>query len=795
MKVSRKWLNEYVDVNDISDKEIEVKMPLIGNEIEEIKKISDASNIVVGKVLSVENHPDSEKLHVCMVDLGNEVTQIVCGAPNVSENIKVMVAKIGASLPNGIKIEKALLRGVESNGMICSLEELGIESKYVPERSRGGIHILDDDAVVGVDAIKYLEYDDTVINFELTSNRSDLLSMLGMAYEFGAVYDKKITLPDTSYTEIEEEVKDNLEISVQTVNCPLYTAKIAKDFVIKESPNFIKARLMAAGIRPINNIVDISNYVMIEYGQPLHFFDTDKLGNKIVVRMAKDKEEMTTLDGIKRVLDETDIVITNDKEIVALAGVMGGLNTEVDMNTKSITIESAVFNPYNIRYTSKAVLRSEASSRYEKGIDTNRTLEALNRACHLLEKYADAKILKGYVSHNEINKITKVINISQEKINNVLGMNLDNNTIINIFNRLGFEVIENNSIFTVTVPSRRLDISIEEDLIEEIGRINGYENMIGTLPKEATKKGGRSKKQEFIRAIKNKLNGLGLKEVVTYSLTSIENIRKFTNDEFNYIELNSPMSEDRKIVRHSLIPSVLETIDYNIKRNEKNCLFYEVSNVYYKNGNETIEESKLCCALTGEYLLNNIKGEKITIDFYFAKTVLETILTYLKLKDRYELKVEDLPKEFHQGRSAGIYIDRELVGYIGEVSPSISKNRIYVIEMSISKLITKNIRPLKVKEISKFPAITKDLAFIVSKNIESKEIEKEIKRSIGRLLVDIDVFDVYEGESLGENKKSLAFSLKFQDSSRTLTDDEVMVLFHKAINNVENKFNAVLRDK
>ncbi len=795
MKVSKNWLNEYVKVDDISDSEIEVKMPLAGNEIETIKKISEATNLVVGKVLTKEKHPDSDKLNVCTVDIGSKIEKIVCGASNVREGIKVIVAKIGATLPGGIKIEKANLRGVESNGMICSLEELGIESKYVPERSKGGIHILDDEAIIGEDAIKYLGYDDTVIDFEITSNRSDLLSMLGMAYEFGAVYDRKVTLPNTNYQEIEEKVKDNIELSVQTVNCPLYTVKIAKDFEIKESPNFIKERLMAAGIRPINNIVDISNYVMIEYGQPLHFFDSDKLGKKITVRMAKDKEEMTTLDGVKRVLDETDIVITNDKEIVALAGVMGGLNTEVTNSTTSITIESAVFNPYNIRYTSKAVLRSEASSRYEKGIDTNRTLEALNRACHLLEKYAGAKILNGYVIHDEINKATKVINITRNKINNILGMDLDSITIINIFNRLGFQVKEENDNYEVIIPSRRLDISIEEDLIEEIGRIHGYENMKGTLPYSVTKKGGRSKKQEFIREIKNKLNGLGLKEVITYTLTSEEDIRKFTNDEFSYIEVNSPMSEDKKITRYSLIPSILETVDYNLKRNEKNCLFYEVSNVYYKLNKETKEEVKLTCAITGEYLSNNVKNEKINIDFYFAKNILENILTYLKLKDRYELKTDNLPKEFHQGRSAGIYIDRDLIGYIGEVSPNISKTRIYVIEISLNKLMSKKIRPLKIKPISKFPGISKDVAFTVDKSIKASEIETEIKHTIGRLLIDISVFDVYEGENLGDDKKSLAFSLKFQDNNRTLTDEEVMTLFHKAIEKIENKFNASLRDK
>lgn len=795
MKVSRNWLNKYIDTSSIPTSEIVKKMPLVGNEIEDNHKLCEATNLVIGKVLSKEKHPDSEKLNVCMVDLGNEIVQIVCGAKNVDAGQKVIVAKIGATLPGGIKISPVKLRGIESNGMICALEELGIESKYVPERSKGGIHILDCDAPVGDNAIEYLCYNDEVIDFELTSNRSDLLSMLGMAYEFKAVYGNDVTLPDTSYMEIEENTKDNLDLSIQTINCPLYTAKIVRDIKIKESPNFIKARLMAAGIRPINNVVDISNYVMLEYGQPLHFFDTKKLGNKIIVRMAKDKEEMTTLDGVKRILDETDIVIANDKEIVALAGVMGGLNTEVDENTTSITIESAVFNPYNIRYTSKAVLRSEASTRYEKGIDTNRTLMALDRACHLLEKYADAKILKGYVSHNEINKIDKVITITLEKINNILGMNLDVNTVNDIFKRLSFDTEIIGNTFKVIIPSRRLDISIEEDLIEEVGRIHGYDNMKGTLPVTLNKKGGRSSKQKFIREIKSELNSLGMNEVVTYSLTSIENIHKFTNNKFGYIELNSPMSEDKKVLRHSLIPSLLNVIEYNLSRNQKNCLIYETSNIYYKNDTEYTDETLLSGAVIGTYLENNWQSKNIKIDFYLVKGIIENILNYLKLNNRYEFKTTDIPKEFHPGVSASIYVDNDLIGYIGMVHPNTNKNQIYVFEISIDKLIDKKIRPLKIKEIPKFPAISKDVAFIVEKDITSASLIKEIKRSGGKMLVDVDVFDIYVGDKIDENTKSIAFSLKFQDSTKTLTDEEIMTIFHKIIENVTSKFNAKLRDK
>ena len=796
MKVSKNWLNMYVNVSDIDTGEIAKKMPLVGNEIESVDKLCDSTNLVIGKVLSKEKHPDSDKLNVCMVDLGNnEVTQIVCGAKNVDTNQKVIVAKIGAKLPGGIEIKKASLRGVESNGMICSLEELGIESKYVPERSKGGIHILEENAEVGANAIEYLCYNDDILDVELTANRSDLLSMLGMAYEIGAVYNRKVSMPDTSYIEIEEKTSDNLSLSVQTINCPLYIAKIVRDVKIKESPNFMKARLMAAGIRPINNVVDISNYVMLEYGQPLHFFDTDKLGNKINVRMAEDKEKLTTLDGIERILDDQDIVIANDNEIVALAGVMGGLSTEVTNDTTSITIESAIFNPLHVRKTSKTVLRSEASIRFEKGLDTERTMVAIDRACHLLQKYADAKILSDVVMHNEINKVNKVIKITLDKINRVLGMNLTRDEVLDIFVRLGFSGEEHNGTFMVLVPSRRLDITIEEDLIEEVGRIHGYENMKGILPKLESKNGGVSPKNKFTKEIRKVLQSLGLNQVLTYTLISQDDIYKFTNDKFNYIEIMNPLSDDRKISRYSLITSLIKNIEYNLSRNINDIKIFETSNIYYKNDGEYEEESKVAGALTGNYYNNNWMGQNIKVDFYLVKGIIENLLNYLKLNNRYEFKKDDLPKEFHPGRSAGIYVDNELVGYFGEVHPKLSKTKIYVFELSIDKLIAKKIRRIKYKDIPKYPSVTKDMAFVVNNDVSAGSIMKEIKKCAGKILIDLDVFDVYTGENVGENEKSIAFKLTFRDDAKTLTDEEVMTVFNKIISDIEKIFEAKLRNK
>ena len=397
MKLSRKFISDYIDLDEnLTIKEIAEDMTRVGNEYDEAAPLVNCTNLTIGKVISCIDHPDSDHLHVCKVDIGTEVLNIVCGAPNVREGIKVILALPGAKLPGG-EIKKGVIRGQESNGMICSIAELGLDKKFLSEKDIEGIHELDDNAPLGEDPIKYLELDDEVIDFELTSNRGDELSMLGLAYELGAIYDKKVKDIDLSYNTIEESIKDDFNIDIQTDNCSIFLAANVKDLEIKESPLFIKNRLIACGIRPINNVVDISNYVMLETGQPLHFYDVSSLGNKLIVRMANDNEKVTTLDGVERELDSNDIVIANEKEPVGLAGVMGGLNTEVEATTKDIIIEAAIFDASSIRKTSKKVLRSEASNRFEKGLDPNRTYMAINRALHLLEKYANAKVLKDLV--------------------------------------------------------------------------------------------------------------------------------------------------------------------------------------------------------------------------------------------------------------------------------------------------------------------------------------------------------------------------------------------------------------
>lgn len=795
MRVSKNFLNDYIKVDDLDFKEVANKMVFAGNEYESVSKISEATEIVVGHVLECEMHPESKKLHICKVDLGDEVVQILCGAPNMRQGIKVPVAKIGAKLPNGIEIKKAKLAGMDSNGMCCSLEELGIESKYMSEEDKTGIHVLPEDAPVGEDAIHYMQYDDEVIDFELTANRGDLLSMLGMAHEVGALYNRPVTYPENQPNVLKENVNDVMTIDVQTENCPIYLGKIVKDVVIKESPEWMKERLMASGIRSINNVVDISNYVMLEYGQPLHFFDQDRLGDKVIVRMAEENETLKTLDGQERTLKTSDIVIANDKEAVALAGVMGGLSTEVEMDTKNIFIESAIFEPIHIRYTAKSILRSEASSRYEKGIDPNRTKEALNRACYLLEKYADGKVYDGILTHDTTKKDDKKIEITLDKINAVLGMKLKKEEVIDVFTRLGFQTEEKGTTMVVSVPTRRLDISIKEDLIEEVGRIYGYEHVQGTLPVLESKEGSYSKKELFIKGLRQRLQGLGLTEVITYSLVKKEDVSKYTNFQNEDIVLLDPLTEDRKYLRKSLIPSLLNVWEYNTSRNQKNVAIYESGNIYYKEQDEYVERPMISGLLYGIGTNNLWQQEKIVVDFYYVKGIIENIMKYLGLNNRYSFDTKNLPKEFHPGRSCALLIDREVVGYFGQVHPTECKKEIYVFELDVLKIMSHKVRMMKYKEISKYPAIHKDLAFIVDQKVTSKEIMDVLKHIGGRMVTHIDVFDVYTGENVGENEKSIAYSITFEDATRTLTDEEVMKVFNKMIAEVESKLNAKVRDK
>lgn len=791
MILSTNFLKDYLDIDfDTTDKihELAENMTKVGNEYDSAKKLIDATNLTIGEVLECEMHPDSDHLHVCKVNVGDEVLQIVCGAPNVRKGLKVIVALPGAKLPGGT-ISKSMKRGAESNGMLCSIAELGLESKFLNPEDKDGIHELPADAPVGEDPIKYMQMDDGVIDFELTANRGDLLSILGMAYEVGAIYDKKVKDVDLSHGQNNENIADSFKLNINTDNCTMFLAKKVENVEIKESPTFIKNRLIACGIRPINNVVDISNYVMLELGQPLHFYDADKLQNVIEVRMAENGEKLTTLDNIERTLTSDDIVISNGKEAIGLAGVMGGLDTEITENTKNVIVEAAIFNQVKVRKTAQKIVRSEASNRFEKGLDPNRTYMAAERAVKLLEEYANGTVVGGTVEYNKEDMSDKVIEITYKKINDVLGTELPKQDVLDVFRKLGFSCKQDGEKIEVSVPRRRLDISIKEDLIEEVGRIYGVDNIEGKLPVLPVKQGSYDKQT---REIRNKMVSLGLNETLSMIFTSDKEAKKYTTDDFEVVKLLDPLAEERNALRYSLIPSMVKIYEYNKARENKDVCIFEIGKGFYKKQEEYGENQKIVALMTGKYYLG--VGNSANVDFYVIKGVVEELLNFLGYENRYTIEMPDqIPNEFHKGQTANINVNGQIVGIVGKLHPEVTKDDVYVMEINLDELLSKRVGKMKYKEISKFPNVKKDVAFVMKKDIPSVEVEKVIKKAGGKLLTNIEVFDVYTGENIGKDEKSVAYSLTFNDSKKTLTEEEITKIFENIIANVEKLNDVFLR--
>ena len=790
MKLSTNFVKDYVDI-DVDVKTLAEDMTGVGNEYDSAEKLINATKLVVGEVKECEMHPDSDHLHVCKVDIGTEILDIVCGAPNVRKGLKVIVAQVGAELPGDFKIKKGMIRGQESNGMLCSMQELGLENKFLKDADKNGIHELPEDAKVGEDPIKLLGLDDEVIDFELTANRGDLLSILGMAYEIGAIYDKEVKPIDVSYNENSEDINDTFKLNIATDNCSIFLSKKVKNVTIKESPAFIKNRLMASGIRPINNVVDISNYVMLETGQPLHFYDADSLKGMLEVRMAKQDEKLTTLDGIERELSVDDIVISDGARAIGLAGVMGGLDTEIENTTKNIIIEAAIFDAIKVRYTSKKILRSEASTRFEKGLDPNRTYMAMERACHMLEKYADAEIVGGMAVYDTTNKEDKKIDITFKKITDILGLDIPNESILDAFRKLGFTYVVNNGTITVAVPTRRIDISIPEDLIEEVGRIYGVDNIEGKLHVMPLKTGTYDK---VTRQIRNKMIDLGLNETLSYILVNDKEAKQFMkDDEIETLKLLDPLTEERNTLRASMIPSLYKIYEYNTARNVKDVSIFEIGKSFYKKDKVYGEERKLAALLSGEYYLGINNAKKV--DFYIIKGIVEELLDYLGYAGRYSFVLpKELPEEFHLGQTADINLNGEISGIVGKVHPKKAENNdVFVFEINLDKLFSKKTGKMKYKEISKYPVVKKDLAMVVENNIANDTIQKQIKKSAGSLLTDMKVFDIYTGSNIEAGKKSMAYSLSFGANDRTLTDEEINKVLEKIIADLEKNLGAELR--
>lgn len=781
MLISNEWLKEYVTIDD-SVSNLAERITRTGIEVDDlIDYTKDIKNLVVGFVKSKEKHPDADKLNVCQVDIGeDEPVQIVCGAPNVDAGQYVIVAKVGGRLPGGIKIKRAKLRGERSEGMICSLQEIGISSNYIPKSFESGIYVFSESQVPGTDALQALYLDDQVMEFDLTPNRADALSMIGTAYEVAALYNTKMTKPETTSNELELSANDELTVTIENEDkVPYYSARVVHDVTIEPSPIWMQARLIKAGIRPINNVVDISNYVLLEYGQPLHMFDQDAIGSQqIVVRQANEGEKMTTLDDTERKLLTSDIVITNGQTPIALAGVMGGDFSEVKEHTSNIVIEGAIFDSVSIRHTSRRLnLRSESSSRFEKGIATEFVDEAVDRACYLLQTYANGKVLKDRVSSGELGAFITPIDITADKINRTIGFDLSQNDIVTIFNQLGFDTEINDDVITVQVPSRRKDITIKEDLIEEVARIYGYDDIPSTLPVfEKVTSGQLTDRQYKTRMVKEVLEGAGLDQAITYSLVSKEDATAFAMQQRQTIDLLMPMSEAHASLRQSLLPHLIEAASYNVARKNKDVKLFEIGNVFFANGEGELPDQVeyLSGILTGDYVVNQWQGKKETVDFYLAKGVVDRVSEKLNLKFSYRRADID---GLHPGRTAEILLENKVVGFIGELHPTLAADndlkRTYVFELNFDALMAVSVGYINYQPIPRFPGMSRDIALEVDQNIPAADLLSTIHAHGGNILKDTLVFDVYQGEHLEKGKKSIAIRLNYLDTEETLTDERV----------------------
>ncbi len=789
--ISLNWVKDYLDLQNVDLKKLAEETTKTGVNIEKVIT-SHIDHLVIGEVTEVIDHPNSDHLHICQVNVGSESLQIVCGAPNVRKDLKVIVALPGAVLPGDFVIKVGKIRDVESNGMICALFELGLEEK-TEENYNKGIHELDSNAPVGSDALAYLGFDDTFYEVDIHKHRNnDCYYHIGFAYLLGTILNKEVKLPEMTYSEITDNVNNYIKLDVKTNKCPYYIGKMVKNVVIKESPEFIKKRLLAVGMRPINNVVDISNYVMLEYGQPMHFFDYDKLGGNVLVRDAIDTEVIKTLDGVERILTKDDIVITNGDKPVCIAGVMGGFNTEITDDTKTIFIESAIFDPISIRNTANRLnLKSEASIRYGKGLNYEFTENAINRACYLLEKYADATILTDTVMHDNLDKTPKVITFSPLSVNSILGINITPEDMAKELRRLHFNFDYKDGNFIATIPNYRLDMELNvNDIAEEIGRLYGYHNLISTTPVLPVKKGEYKGDVGLKKQISKRLRSLLLNEVKTYTLTSMEMSNTFKYDDKDGLLLPNPMSNDKSVIRNTILPSLINVFNYNKARKVNDINIYEISKTYDSN---LVEDTKIALLLSGNYIVNNWQHSGLKVDFFLVKGIVENLLDYLGYKNRYSF-VKNNINDLHPGIGANIILDKENIGIIGRVHTNITKDEVYVVELSLNAL-NKPVKALKYKEPNKYPEIKKDMAFVVKNDITANDIINEIKHSGGRLLTNIDIFDVYTGTNVLEGTKSIAFNLTFSDTSRTLSDEEVTKVFNNIISNVTTKFNAELRDK
>ncbi|QUH20284.1 phenylalanine--tRNA ligase subunit beta [Alkaliphilus sp. B6464] len=797
MYVSMNWIKDYVNIN-IDTNEFADKMTMSGSMVEKIDILcDDIKNVVVGHIESITQHPNADKLVVCQVNVGDEKLQIVTGATNVSEGDYIPVAVHGAILPGGLKIKKGKLRGEISEGMLCSADELGIPKAMIPEEIKDGIWILDKAYPLGQDITETLNLKDQVIEFEITSNRPDCLSVIGMAREVGATLNENVQYPNVEVIEIKDKASDHISVEIQdNEGCTRYVARVIKNIKIGSSPQWIQQRLINAGVRPINNIVDITNYVMLEYGQPLHAFDLSYIeGNKIVVKRAKDDELFKTLDGVERKLKSSMTVIADEKKSLAIAGVMGGEQSEVTENTKTILLESAHFSSNNIRLTSKQLaLRTEASSRYEKGVDPNIARLAADRACQLIVELGAGEVLEGVVDIYPEERMPRQVIIRPKKINDLLGISLSNEEMIDIFNRLEITTKDLGDTLEVTVPTYRMDLVMEADFAEEVGRIFGYDKIPPTMAKGNIEVGGKPSRQIIADVAKDLLNAMGFNEILTYSFVSPKTIDMINLDENsikrNMVKLINPLGDETSVMRTSLLPNILEVAARNTNRKVEDFRAFEIGQIFITKTDKMqelpLEIPSLVMAMYGKE------------DFFTLKGIVETLLDGLGIKE-YEFIVEKNNSSYHPGRCANVIVQDRVLGTIGELHPIVIENydlnqRCYCGELDFSILADITNMERLYESLPKYPAITRDFAVVVKDDVLVKEIEDIIKAQGGDILESFKLFDVYQGSQIKDGFKSIAYTITYRNKERTLTDDEVNVAHNRILADISKKLDGALRE-
>lgn len=782
MKIATNMLKRFV--GEITNEKLYDLTNRYLTEVESLTPLVDSGELVVGFVKESVKHPNSDHLSVCQVDVKTAVKQIVCGASNVKAGQYVIVALEGVTLPGDFLIKKATIRGVESNGMICSLEELGFEDKNIPEQFKGGIYYFDQKQEIGSNALKALNLDQASLEISITPNRTDLLSVLGFSYDLGAVLNKKIKYPEPEV--FEAKIENPLKITILDQGCKRYYARYLDNIKIGPSPAWLKADLIASGIRPINNIVDITNYVLLELGTPLHAFDAKKFGgDEIVVKSAQDLSEVITLDEERRILRKEDITITNGKEVKAIGGVMGLLNSAIDEKTTSIILEAAWFDGKRIKATSERLnLVSDASYRFEKGVDELRVLTALNRAAELMVELTGARVYKNVAFSGQAFERPTLIKLESEKVNRLLGINLSEEEIKAILKRLN--IIETKPQLFL-IPSYRKDLLIEVDLIEEVGRLYGYDKLPTALP-SIINIGKRSKQQTLLKEIRNHFVHLGLNEVINYSLMKTTEVHLFKALKKATISVLQPLSEDKKTLRQSLINGLVNNVKYHQARQMEKASFFEIGRTYYQDG----EVNNLAVIITGNFISGHYLPTEVKSDFFVLKGLLTTLADYLELTFSYQ-KTTNIAG-LHPGVTATILLDGEEIGVIGEIHPNVLKDS-YVFEIDLDKIAAKIALKTDYQPISKFPSITRDVSLVISNDVSHQEIAALIEQTARKDLIELFLFDRYSADKFGENMQSLAYRLVFNSKAKTLVKEDIDKIMRSIHIRLERELKAQVRTK